>query len=164
MTPLEFVQAKRAHAARLANQSGAAGEVAAVGDHDDWIPRPAGAGLKVLLHLLREKGLNIKGSSFDAVHVPGIRDLDFADPTAVAAALPTMTFIEIKTASQPRVRPGFAGFFFALTEGEIIAADVLGSRHRVALFNKLSGEILMTSVPEILARSKSQNWQLSVQL
>lgn len=72
--------------------------------------------------------------------------------------------IEIKSASQARVKPGFAGFFFALTEGEIVAAEALGSRHRVALYNKLTGELQLTSVPEILARARSSNWQLSVQL
>jgi hypothetical protein len=75
-----------------------------------------------------------------------------------------MTFIEIKAATQTRVKEGFAGFFFALTEGEIAAADALGVQHRVALYNRISGELLLTSVPEILARSRSLNWQLSVQL
>lgn len=58
----------------------------------------------------------------------------------------------------------FSGFFFALTEGEIAASEALGIRHRVALFNKLTGNIKMTSVVEIVAAAKSTNWQLSVQL
>ncbi|RQQ15535.1 hypothetical protein DF107_09070 [Burkholderia stagnalis] len=75
-----------------------------------------------------------------------------------------MMFIEIKTANQKRVRSGFTGFFFALTEGEIAASEVLKERHCVALYNKLSNELLMTSVPAILARAKSMNWQVSIQL
>ena len=67
-------------------------------------------------------------------------------------------------ANQTRVQPGFKGFFFALTESEIAAAERLGSRHRVALFNNSTGELLITSVPEIISRAKSMNWQLSVQL
>lgn len=62
------------------------------------------------------------------------------------------------------MKPGFAGFFFALTEGEMAAAEALGSRHRVALFNKLTGELKLSSVQDILARARSSNWQLSVQL
>ncbi len=108
--------------------------------------------------------MKIKGSSFDAIACEGADRLDFTDSAAVRMVLPHMTFIEIRTASQARVRPGFAGFFFALTEGEIAAAEALQSRHRAALYNKLSGELLLTSVPEILARAKSMNWQLSVQL
>jgi hypothetical protein len=82
----------------------------------------------------------------------------------VRALLPQIAFIEIKTANQTRVQPGFAGFFFALTESEISAAELLGVRHRVALFNNLIGELLMSPVPDILARTRSMTWQLSVQL
>jgi hypothetical protein len=164
MNPLEVIEAKRQHLGRMANQSGASGELSALAEMENWVPRPRGAGLKVLLAALAEAGVSIKGSSFDAIALPNISRVDFADPGSVRAALPSMTFIEIKTANQERVRPGFTGFFFALTEGEIAAAEALKARHRVALYNKLSGELLMTSVPEILARTKSMNWQLSVQL
>ncbi|MDT3735873.1 MAG: hypothetical protein ROZ00_06600 [Denitratisoma sp.] len=164
MNPLAVILAKRQHLARLANQSGAAGELTALAEMEHWVPRPKGAGLKVLLAALSESGVKIKGSSFDAIACKDADRLDFGNPAAVRAALPEMTFIEIKTANQTRVRPGFSGFFFALTEGEIAAAEALQQRHRVALYNKLSGELLLTSVPEILARTKSMNWQLSVQL
>ena len=164
MTPLELVQSKRAHAARLANQRGAAGEQSALSGMKHWLPRPSGVGLKTLLNELCRTGIIIKGTSFDAVHVPGASSLDFSDEQAVRDALPTMSFIEIKTATQERVKPGFAGFFFAITEGEMAAADVLGTRHKVALYNKQTDELLLTSVPEILARAKSSTWQLSVQL
>jgi hypothetical protein len=73
-------------------------------------------------------------------------------------------FIEIKTANQPRVKPEFAGFLFALTEAEILAAEKLGGRHKVVLYNNLTGELLLTIVSEILGRSRSTNWQASVQL
>ncbi len=106
----------------------------------------------------------MKGSSFDVIHAPGLSTLDFTNESDLCSAFPSMTFIEIKTATQPRVKPGFGGFFFALTESEITAAEILGARHRVAFFNKLTGEVLLTSVSEILAKAKSSNWQLSVQL
>lgn len=162
MTPLEVIRAKRVHLDRLANQSGADGEASALTAADHWIPRPRGPALQALLAALAETGVSIKGSSFDAIAFAG--QLDFRDRTALKAAVPAMTFIEIKTASQGRVRPGFGGFFFALTESEIAAADALGERHRVALYNRASGELLLTSVPQILARARSTTWQLSVQL
>jgi hypothetical protein len=164
MTPLELIQSKRTHAARLANQRGAAGEQASLADMAHWVPRPSGAALKVLLEELRAAGKTIKRSSFDALHIPNNEGLNFLDSEAVRLALPTIDFIEIKTASQARVKPGFAGFFFALTESEIAAAEALGPRHRVALYNKATGELYLTSVPEILERAKSSTWQLSVQL
>lgn len=164
MKLIEIVQAKRAHIARFANQSGAAGEAVALSEMEHWVQRPKGIGLKVLLAALHETGVTIKGSSFDAISLPNASRIDFANAQEVQAALPSMCFVEIKSANQSRVKPGFGGFFFALTEGEIVAAEALGPRHRVALYNKLTGELQLTSVPEILARTKSSNWQLSVQL
>lgn len=164
MNPLEVIKAKRQHLARMANQSGASGELSALAEMENWFPRPRGVGLKVLLAALIETGVAIKGSSFDAIAFPTAEQVDFTDLDMVRSALPRMTFIEIKTANQGRVRPGFSGFFFALTEAEIAASEALKTRHRVALYNKVSGELLITSVPEILARIKSMNWQLSVQL
>ncbi len=128
----------------------------------DWVPRPRGPQLKALLGLLAESGVSIKGSSFDAIAVA--EPVDFSDIPAVRSALASMIFIEIKSSNQARTREGFAGFFFALTESEIAAADALKERHKVALFNKLTNELLLTSIPEILARAKSTTWQLSVQL
>ncbi len=164
MTPLELVQSKRAHAARLANQHGAAGEQSSLAEMEHWMARPSGRRLTLLLDELRSDGKEIKGSSFDAIHIPGHSRLNFLDREAIRAALPSMEFIEIKTANQARVKAGFTGFFFALTESEITAAEVLGAKHRVALYNKATGELLLTSVPEILSRAKSSTWQLSVQL
>lgn len=162
MTPLEVIAAKRAHLDRLANRGGAVGEQEAVLASGHWIPRPKGPALRGLIDALAAEGVHIKASSFDALAVPA--DLDITDTNAVRSRLFEITFIEIKTANQPRVKAGFDGFFFALTENEIAAADALGARHRVALYNKISGEILLTSVPEIVARAKSSTWQFSVQL
>jgi hypothetical protein len=128
----------------------------------NWQPRPRGPLLRTLLEELAATGINIKGSSFDAIHLPSA--IDFSDREQVRGAIADMVFIEIKTANQERVQPGFNGFFFALTESEIAAADALGARHRVALFNSRTEELLLTSVPEIIARTKSMTWQLSVQL
>ena len=129
---------------------------------DHWISRPKGSPLRALLAALAETGVTIKASSFDALATS--EPLDLASPDRLRDQLSSVTFIEIKTANQARVKPGFDGFFFALTESEISAADQLGARHRVALFNNLTNELLITSVPDIIARSRSMNWQLSVQL
>ena len=164
MRLIDIIAEKRAHIARLANQGGAAGEIAALGEMKNWVQRPKGVGLKVLLTALRDSGIAIKGSSFDAIAFADSLSVDFTDVQQVAATLPAMSFVEIRSANQSRGKPGFEGFFFALTEAEILAAEALGSRHKVALFNKQTGDLRITSVPEILALAKSSNWQLSVQL
>lgn len=162
MDAVELIRNKRVHLARLANESGASGEAALIARSDAWIARPKGTSLKLLLNELRQTGIEIKASSFDAI--AGADSVDFQSVESVRASLHQLVFIEIKTANQPRVRPGFQGFFFAFTENEINAADQLGDRHRVALFNRITGELLITSIHEILSRSKSLTWQVSVQL
>ncbi|RAZ89068.1 hypothetical protein DPM33_19035 [Mesorhizobium hawassense] len=162
LNPIEVIAAKRAHLARLANEGGALGEQHALLVMDRWIARPKGSGLRILLEELAADGIKIRASSFDALALS--TTIDFSDRGEVRLRLPEITFIEIKSANQPRVQPGFKGFFFAITESEIAASEQLGQRHRVALFNKITGELLLTSVPEIISRTKSMNWQLSVQL
>lgn len=164
MKPIEVIELKRKHLLRFANQSGADGETHAVGSMDNWIPRPKGNELKVLLSVLDESGITIKPSSFDALALPADINIDFTDKSSVTNAISEIVFIEIKTANQKRVKEDFTGYFFALTESEIAASEALGKKHKVALFNKITGAILMTSVSEIVKRAKSTNWQVSVQL
>lgn len=158
----ELLSAKRAHVERFANEKGAAGEALSIAASSEWIPRPKGAALKNMLGELAATGVVIKASSFDAIAAPVA--IDLADRAQVQRHLASMVFVEIKSASQKRVREGFGGFFFALTESEIAAAEQLGDRHKVALHNTRTGEILLTSVAEIVARARSMTWQLSVQL
>ena len=160
----DLIGERRAQVERLSNQHGAVGERAAIDAMANWIPRPRGRAMKNLKCVLEEAGTPVKASCFDAISVGSDHEVDFDDLESLTALLPSMVFIEIKTATQERVKPGFSGYFFALTEGEIEAAEMLGGRHRVALFNRLTDELLLTSVGEILARARSMTWQLSVQL
>jgi hypothetical protein len=164
MNPIELLKARREHVKRLSNQKGALGERAALAAMDDWLPRPRGPGMKNLLRVLEEAGTPIKSKSFDAIALEASERLRFDDLESIRSLLPSMIFVEIKTADQARVGKGFTGYFFALTENEIEAADRLGARHRVVLFNKRTDEMLVTSVPEILARARSMTWQVSLQL
>lgn len=160
----ELVELRRGHLLRFANQNGAAGEATILADQSRYIPRPKGLPAKNLLAALREAGQTIKLSSFDAIALPPGVTVDLTNMDSIRQRLPSMDFIEIKTANQTRVKEDFTGFFFAFTEAELLAAEILGERHKVLLVNKATGGMLLTSVAEILARSKSQNWQVSVQL
>ena len=157
----EVVAARRKHLNRLSNQGGADGESVAI-ETMGWLPRPTGRGMRRLLNELKKTGISIKWSSFDAIAMS--QPIDFTDPAVIQHHLPEMVFIEIKTANQDRVRPDFGGFFFALTENEISADEQLGDRYRVALFNRRTEEILLTTVADIAARARSTTWQVSVQL
>lgn len=108
---LDIIKSKRTHVVRLANRNGAEGEIFLAEKMADWLPRPKGKALQVLLSALRESGIIIKRSSFDAIALPSYYQIDFSDLLQVKAALPLMNFIEIKSANQSRVKPGFEGFF-----------------------------------------------------
>ena len=164
MDALALLKSKRAHAARFANEGGATGERATVSSRDNWVSRPKGRAMKVLLEALACAGTPIKATSFDAIALPEGVEVDFFDIEQVEAALGDMVFIEIKSSNQERVQPDFTGFFFSLTEKEIEAADLLGNRHIVALYNRQTDAIRLTTVAEIFRRTKSTNWQVSVQL
>jgi hypothetical protein len=160
----ELINLRRQHLVRLGNQNGAAGEATVLAETTGYLPRPTGQAAKNLLATLSESGIVIKLASFDAIALPEGSVVDLLNVDSIRQNLTNMTFIEIKTANQARVRADFGGFFFAFTEGELLASEALGDRHKVLLVNKATGTVLLTSVPEILARAKSMNWQVSVQL
>lgn len=108
--------------------------------------------------------MEIKATAFDFISLPEGQPVSFESEESVFDCLQHMTFIEVKTATQERVKPGFAGFFFAFTENEISAAAQLGCRYKVALFNKRTKELLISSLPEIMQRAGSTTWQVSIQL
>lgn len=161
-TIAELLESKRVHVLRLSNQSGASGEADLLLLKKNLVPRPKGAARRILLEALEEIGISIKKTSFDAIITSS--PIDFDDAEQVRSNINDMIFVEIKSANQKRVKTDFSGFFFAITEGEIEASEKLGGRHKVFLYNKKNKHILVTSIPEILSRSKSMNWQVSVQL
>jgi len=163
-TICELLELKREHVQRLANANGAAGEAMALIGNNRFVRRPKGSSLRHLMTALSATGVTIKPTSFDVIGLPECLEVDFTSVDSIRSALPEMKFIEVKTANQKRVKPDFSSFFFALTEGEIKAAEILGNRHGVLLINRATNASLLTTVPEILARARSTTWQISVQL
>ncbi|WP_246771569.1 hypothetical protein, partial [Pseudomonas syringae] len=76
MSLLEVIKNKHVHLARLANQNGALGEISVLSAMSHWIQRPKGLALQVLLTSLRNSGISIKSSSFDAIALPHGYELD----------------------------------------------------------------------------------------
>lgn len=161
---MDILQLRKEHASRLSNASGAAGEIQAISSNAHWIERPKGEQLTILLTELKKQGIDIKRTSFDAISLPTDVTIDFDDEESVGRTTSAMTFIEIKTTNKESVKDDFSGYFFAFTEGELSAAEQLKERHQVALVNRRTGNILMSSVPQLLERARSMNWQVSVQL
>ncbi|CAH7038726.1 conserved hypothetical protein [Vibrio chagasii] len=164
MNIIDILQLRKEHIDRLSSTSGSQGENLAIQKNQHWIERPKAKELNNLLTLLSESGINIKRASFDAIELPEGVSVDFSCLDSIKTSLPLMTFIEIKTTNKESVKEDFTGYFFAFTEGELHAAEQLGERHKVALVNKRTEHIIMSSVPDLLARAKSMNWQVSVQL
>jgi hypothetical protein len=160
---LQLLHQRTQQAERLANQGGAAGERTVLASAPArYHPRPKGRAMKLLLTALKEAGFGFKSTSFDAIELDA--EIDWSDEASIREHISRMVFIEIKTANSARVQPGFSGYFFAITEGEMEAAEALGERHKVLLYNARTEEQLLTSVSALLARARSKTWQLSIQL
>lgn len=162
MTLSDIIAEMNIRVEQLSAQLGAAGEELVINSIDELIRRPKGQKLQNIIDELALTGVDIKGSSFDAIYSSEPVDLD--DTESIKDRLNDIIFVEIKTTRKKNIGPNFEGFFFALTENEISAAEQLGERHRVLLYNMNNGASQLTSVPEIWKRSSSINWQVSVQL
>lgn len=160
----DLLEARRSHLARLAASNGASGETSVLSVSENWIPRPKGQQSKNLRAALEESGIRIKPTAFDMISLPGGRTANFDSIEDLREVLPDMIFVEVKTATQDRVKAGFANFFFAFTENEISAAAQLGARYKVALYNSRTKELVIASLPDIMARAGSTTWQVSIQL
>ena len=160
---MNIIKNKKIHKARFSNKNGSNSEQILI-EKNNWLPRPKGKDLKLLLKLLSKSGAKIKPSSFDAIYYPKKRKINFNDESSLQAILEELIFIEIKSANQDRVKDDFTGYFFAITENEINAAKKLGDRHKVVLYNRKTEKLHLTSVSELIARAKSKSWQLSIQL
>ncbi|MEQ9870519.1 hypothetical protein ABRP77_14895 [Pectobacterium odoriferum] len=166
MSLLDLIESKKAHIARFSSENGISGERSLLDSQALWIKRPKGKEMKNLLAALKQfEDIEIKASSFDFISIPENITVDFSDVSSLSDILKSLTFIELKTCNQKRVTtPEFKNFFFAITENEITAAELLGDRHKVVLHNKKTGDKLLTTVHEIINRANSKNWQLSVSL
>jgi hypothetical protein len=98
------------------------------------------------------------------IYLPAGCTANFDSVEDLRKVLPDMIFIEVKTATQERVKADFTNFFFAFTENEISAASQLGERYKVALYNSRTKELVISSLQDIMARAGSTTWQVSIQL
>lgn len=160
----DLLEARRSHLARLATTNGASGETSVLSVSENWVPRPKGKQSKNLRSVLEESGIKIKLTSFDMIYLPAGCTANFDSVEDLRKVLPDMIFIEVKTATQERVKADFTNFFFAFTENEISAASQLGARYKVALYNSRTKELVISSLQDIMARAGSTTWQVSIQL
>lgn len=162
----ELIESKKEHLERFSSKNGVSGERLLLDSEALWIKRPKGKEMANLLATLKQvEGIEIKPTSFDFILIPENVKVDFSDLISLANGIKCLTFIELKSCNQKRVTtPDFKGFFFAITENEMRAAQLLGDRHKVILHNKKTGDKLVTSVHEIISRASSMNWQMSVNL
>jgi hypothetical protein len=159
----ELLAGRRKHVKRLSNQKGANAELGLF-ESGKYKKRPTGKEMKALLEAFVARKLNVKKSGFDAILVPEGITVDFSNTKSILASFDLLKFIEIKSTSKEKVKPGFGGYYFAFTESEMEAAEALGAQHMVLLVNTITGEKLATTIPELLKRASSKTWQMSVQL
>lgn len=79
-------------------------------------------------------------------------DLDSAE--SIYERIDDLLVCEIKSTNNPSVKERFAGYFFAITAGEMLTAQSLGDRYRFVFVNTITRELLDLSLREIFARSR----------
>jgi hypothetical protein len=80
-------------------------------------------------------GKVVYGRAFDAVKVADGPDIDFADLGSVEANLSRIVLYEVKSTNRAKLGPDFAGYFFSLSTAELLVAQSLGDRFRLAFVN-----------------------------
>ncbi|WP_425628645.1 hypothetical protein [Vibrio neptunius] len=103
MDIIDILRLRKEHVNRLSNTSGSQGEDLAIQKNQQWLEKPKAKELNNLLTLLSESGIHIKRTSFDAIELPVGVSIDFSCLNSIRAALPLMTFIEIKTTNKESV-------------------------------------------------------------
>jgi len=129
--------------------------------------RPTGDGLRNVLAAMEEIGFpGLPSTGFDKIEVPREAGphFTFESEVMVRRWCEEFLFIEVKTCTQIRADESFGNFLFSFPETEIRAAELLGDRYVVILYNKLTEKTLRTSIPELIARTSSTAWQLTLQL
>ena len=113
-----------------------------------------------LLVAFAKTGKAVYGRAFDLVKLE--RPLNLSDLHEVESHLSTVTLIEVKS-TKKQLPPDFAGFFFALTGGEVLVAQSLKSQFRFALVNTVSEDYLEMSLGDIFSRARGiyPTWSVS---
>jgi len=113
-----------------------------------------------LLVAFAKRGKVVYGKAFDVVKLSGIVDLD--DLTEVEKHLGLVTIYEIKS-TRKKLRPDFAGYFFALTAAEVLVAQSLKNQFGFVLVNTGTCEHLEMTLSEIFGRAKGiyPTWSIS---
>ncbi|MFN0252536.1 MAG: hypothetical protein ACKV2T_37010, partial [Kofleriaceae bacterium] len=89
----------------------------------------------------------VYGKAFDIVQKPDGMDLD--DPESIHRFIDKLLVCEIKSTNNTAVKKKFAGYFFAITAGEMLTAQSLGERYRFVFVNTLTREYMDLTLREI---------------
>ncbi|MGI8980939.1 MAG: hypothetical protein ACR2FY_17060 [Pirellulaceae bacterium] len=113
-----------------------------------------------LLVAFAKKGKVLYGKAFDVVKTTHAVDLD--DLESVERNLASIVIAEIK-ATKKNLPHDFAGFFFALTAGEVLVAQSLKDQFRFVFVNTATKGFLELRLTEIFSRAKGiyPTWSVS---
>lgn len=113
-----------------------------------------------LLVAFAKAGKAVYGKAFDMVKLDRSINLDNANE--VESNLAHLVLLEIKS-TKKALPPDFAGFFFALTGGEVLVAQSLKSQFRFILVNTTTGNYLEMGLTEVFSRAKGiyPTWSIS---
>ncbi|RED16713.1 uncharacterized protein DUF3883 [Parasphingopyxis lamellibrachiae] len=93
------------------------------------------------------------GAAFDLVKLDA--DIDLSDPEAIAANIGAIQVIEVKSTNQERIGDDLKGYFFDLTNAELLVAQKLGDQFKFVFVNIVSGRWQEMSINEVFGRAKA---------
>jgi hypothetical protein len=127
-----------------------------------FVPKPRAQELDNLLELAG--GGQVEKKAFDGLLLPQGVAIDFGDKRSIRKHLRRIIFIEVKTTSRANVDRNFRNYYFSVSENELAAARFLGRNYRFALFNRRTGDFLLLTLDQLLARIRFWHVSHSVQL
>jgi hypothetical protein len=93
------------------------------------------------------------GAAFDLVKLDA--DIDLSDPEAIAANIDAIQVIEVKSTNQERIGDDLKGYFFDLTNAELLVAQKLGEQFKFVFVNIISERWQEMSINEVFGRAKA---------
>lgn len=122
-----------------------------VEDRAGFVVPTARQRVAILMAFARDEQV-VYGKAFDIVRKPIGMDLDDSD--SIYRRIDELLVCEIKSTNNTAVKTKFAGYFFAITAGEMLTAQSLGDRYRFIFVNTLTRESLDLTLRDIFSRSR----------
>jgi hypothetical protein len=107
-----------------------------------------------------EAGCVLYGRAFDVVKCPAECDLN--DRGSIAAHIAQILCAEIKSTNRAALGPEFDGYFFDLTNAELLVAQSLGTQFCFVFVNVITGAVKEMTLQQVFAKARKTYPKMAV--